>query len=115
MIDFAPVLPKGKQIPTGDGSYIIVGKDGRPDSFIGERATAFFRNRMILLGLRMEVNTGMRLTRKAPKCSVIVKREFGLKGNPAKLLEQFEVIMKFLGDPKAQNLPVITRAQEVAG
>ena len=40
---------------------------------------------MIRQGLTFEVN-GMRLTRKAPSCVSIVRREFGLKGRTAKVL-----------------------------
>jgi len=36
---------------------------------------------------------GMRLTAKAPSCFSIAKREFGLKGNKAKVLEQMERIL----------------------
>jgi len=48
-------------------------------------------------GLCMEIRSpGMRLTAKAPKCSTILRREFGLKGKPVKLLAQFETILQMV-------------------
>jgi len=49
---------------------------------------------MIASGLRFEINCpGMRLTSKAPKCSTILRKEFGLKGKPESLLSQFEALL----------------------
>lgn len=49
---------------------------------------------MIRSGLQMEIRRpGMRLTAKAPKCSTILRKEFGLSGKPVKLLAQFETIL----------------------
>lgn len=48
---------------------------------------------MIRRGLAFEIDTGMRLTNKAPKCSTILRKEFGLSGRPPKLLEQFETLL----------------------
>lgn len=49
-------------------------------------------------GLCLEIRCpGMRLTAKAPKCSTILRREFGLKGKPVKLLAQFETILQMVG------------------
>ena len=51
------------------------------------------RMRMLLTGLETEVKfPGMRMTRKADKCSTIIRREFGLVGRPPKLLEQFREV-----------------------
>jgi hypothetical protein len=48
-------------------------------------------------GLTFEIrNPGMRLTAKAPKCTTILRKEFGLKGNPVKLLAQFETILQMI-------------------
>ena len=55
--------------------------------------TGCIRLRMIRSGLRFEIATGMRLTAKTPKCSTILRREFGLKGKPVKLLAQFEELL----------------------
>ena len=52
-----------------------------------------FRLKMLLMGLKSEIR-GMRLTSKAPTCYSIIKREFGLKGNKQKVLDQFEQILK---------------------
>ena len=49
-------------------------------------------------GLAMEIRMpGMRLTAKAPKCSTILRKQFGLKGRPVKLLAQFETILQMVG------------------
>jgi len=60
-------------------------------------ATGPVRLRMIQRGLRFEIKTGMRLTAKAPKCSTIIRREFGLKGKPASLLTQFSELLTTAG------------------
>jgi hypothetical protein len=57
-------------------------------------ATGGIRLNMILSGLKLEIRIpGMRLTRKAPKCSTILRKEFGLSGKPDKLLAQFEALL----------------------
>jgi hypothetical protein len=56
--------------------------------------TGPIRLRMIYSGLKFEIKCpGMRLTAKAPKCSSILRREFGLSGKPEKLLAQFEALL----------------------
>ena len=56
------------------------------------------RLNMIRIGIRFEVRCpGMRMTAKAPKCSTILRREFGLKGTPIKLLAQFEELLVLVG------------------
>lgn len=52
---------------------------------------------MILSGLKLEIKIpGMRMTRKAPKCSTILRQEFGLSGKPQKLYDQFlALLVKF--------------------
>lgn len=48
----------------------------------------------ILSGLKLEIKLpGMRLTGKAPKCSTILRREFGLSGKPEKLYAQFLALL----------------------
>jgi hypothetical protein len=48
----------------------------------------------IYRGLQLEIKIpGMRLTAKAPKCSTILRKEFGLSGKPEKLLAQFEALL----------------------
>lgn len=47
----------------------------------------------ILSGLKFEIETGMRLTAKAPKCSTILRKEFGLSGNPEKLFYAFKALL----------------------
>lgn len=56
--------------------------------------TGVIRLLMIRNGLAFEIKCpGMRLTAKAPKCSTILRREFGLSGTPAKLLAQFDALL----------------------
>jgi len=48
-------------------------------------------------GLCLEIRVpGARLTAKTHKCSTILRREFGLKGKPVKLLAQFETILQMV-------------------
>ena len=73
-------------------------------------------------GLCLEIRCpGMRLTGKAPKCSTILRREFGLKGKPVKLLAQFETILQMVnvieqGDCNtvfdADGLRILTREEK---
>lgn len=52
--------------------------------------TGHIRLFTILSGLKLEIKIpGMRLTRKAPKCSTILRQEFGLSGKPQKLYDTF--------------------------
>jgi|TARA_R100000152_G_C6747357_1_gene170922 aspartyl/asparaginyl beta-hydroxylase (cupin superfamily) len=44
-----------------------------------------FRAQTILRGLYMEAKHNMRLTAKAQSCYSLAKKEFGLKGNKAKV------------------------------
>jgi hypothetical protein len=56
--------------------------------------TGHIRLGMIRSGLKLEIKCpGMRLTAKAPKCSTILRKEFGLSGKPDKLLAQFEALL----------------------
>jgi hypothetical protein len=52
-----------------------------------------YRSRMILNGLYMEVKHNMRLTAKAPTCYSLAKKEFGLKGNKAKVYNQLAQLL----------------------
>lgn len=69
--------------------------------FVGPKAVNLYRMQTILQGLKME-QRGMRLTR-GPKCSTIVRREYGLKGKHPALIEQFE---QLLAEAKAQ-VPIV--------
>lgn len=51
---------------------------------------------MIHQGLRME-EKGMRMTRKAPTCLSICKKEYGLKGSRESIRRQFEAMMRKMG------------------
>jgi hypothetical protein len=50
-----------------------------------------FRRLTLLRGLKLEVE-GFQVKRP-PSCYSVVKKEFGLKGNKAKVLEQFTKIV----------------------
>jgi hypothetical protein len=103
-------FPKNRAIQLAGYGHIEIDTEGRISAFVGEKATAYFRLRMILHGLEMEVkNPGFRLTSKTPKCTTIVKTEFGLTGNPVKLLEQFREIMKFI-TPASQGIEIKKQA-----
>lgn len=38
---------------------------------------------VILRSFKFEIETGMRMSRKVPKCTSILRKEFGITGNPA--------------------------------
>ena len=52
-----------------------------------------YRAKMILNGLYMEVKHNMRLTAKAPTCYSLAKKEYGLKGNKAKVYNQLAQLL----------------------
>ena len=52
-----------------------------------------YRAQMILNGLYMEAKHNMRLTAKAPTCYSLAKKEFGLKGNKAKVYNQLAQLL----------------------
>ena len=59
-----------------------------------------FRLCVIRSGLRLEIKSpGMRISNRSPKMSTIVRREFGFKGTPVKLLAQLEAWMDARGYP----------------
>ena len=72
---------------------IHVGAEG-PRAFVGKEAVNFFRMATLLRGMKSELKTGMRMTSKAPSCFTIVRREYGLKGNKQKLIDQFEKLVQ---------------------
>jgi len=52
-----------------------------------------YRAQMILNGLYMEAKHNMRLTAKAPTCYSLAKKEYGLKGNKAKVYNQLAQLL----------------------
>ena len=56
--------------------------------YAGKDQTNLFRMKMLLVGLRTEATTGMKLTR-GRSCYSIIKKEYGLKGNKANVYNQF--------------------------
>lgn len=74
----------------------LVVERGRADTKVSEHGSIsmgpdgvkLYRLLTIKSGMELEFK-GIRLTRKAPSCFTIVRREFGLKGNKRKLYEQF--------------------------
>jgi len=55
---------------------------------VGGEDVGRFREVMILTYHLTEMRTGMKMTRHAPKCSTLIRREYGFKGNNIKLAEQ---------------------------
>ena len=47
------------------------------------------REMMLRQGLEMEIKFGMRMTAKAPKCTTIIRQEYGMTGTPLALYMQF--------------------------
>lgn len=56
-------------------------------TYVGEDAVKVFRMITLANGLKMEIK-GLRMTR-GTTCYAVIKREFGLKGNKQKVLDQF--------------------------
>ena len=65
-------------------------------SLVGEDVLRF-REICLLEGVLFEIRSGMRLTRSAPKCSTIIRKEYGFKGWPLKLAQQLFEDMKKRG------------------
>lgn len=61
--------------------------------FSGARGVRLYRMITLHSGLGLEIK-GMRLSRKAPTCYSIIKREYGLKGNRQRVLDQFEILVE---------------------
>jgi hypothetical protein len=59
----------------------------------GTDQTGLYRMNALRIGLQAEMN-GMRLTSKAPTCYSMIKAEYGLKGNKAKVLHQFMPLLE---------------------
>lgn len=55
------------------------------------------RAHTIRIGLESEIRGGLRLTRKAPSCYSIVKRELGFKGNRVRVYAQYILWMEQQG------------------
>lgn len=54
----------------------------------GIHQTNLFRMKTLLIGLRTEATTGMKLTR-GRSCYSIIKQQYGLKGNKVSVFNQF--------------------------
>jgi len=53
--------------------------------FSGDDGVGLYRMLLLVQGMKLEM-MGMRLTRKAPSCFTIAKKQYGLKGNKAQIL-----------------------------
>lgn len=70
--------------------------------------TGGLRLKTIRMGLKFEIKCpGSRLTGKAPKCTIILRREFGLSGNPPKLLVLFDDLLIKRGIATREQLPPV--------
>jgi hypothetical protein len=56
--------------------------------YAGKDQTNLFRMKTLLAGLRIEITTGMKLTRGRSAYSII-KSQYGLRGNKASIYNQF--------------------------
>lgn len=63
-------------------------------------ATMPIREKMIEMGLKGEILHGMRLTGKAPKCSTILRQEYGMQGTPVSLYIQWCKFKGYTPDTK---------------
>lgn len=98
--DIAQMTPEQRLANAGQPHAMA--KVSEHGTISAEGASAVDRMRMIMIlqGLKME-SRGMRMTRKAPTCLSIVKKEFGIKARTAKdampkfkaLLVEFGVIL----------------------
>lgn len=66
---------------------VIENSNGELKSVSGPEAMAAFRLRTILVGLKFEAQTGMRMTR-GMSCRTLAKQETGLKTNNVEKLTQ---------------------------
>ena len=61
--------------------------------FATKNSVNVYRMLTLQQGLAMEMK-GMRLTRKAPTCYSIIKKEYGLKGNRQRVFDQFSELVR---------------------
>lgn len=67
----------------------------------GKDQANLFRMKTLLIGLRTEATTGMKLTR-GRSCYSIIKQQYGLKGNKTSVYNQF---VQIYNDEVARVLP----------
>lgn len=82
---------KGR-VPAQPKIWILMTNTRNENFWIPENdfPTRTIREFMIAQGLQMEIKLpGFQMTNKAPKCSTILRQEYGMTGKPADLLEQF--------------------------
>jgi hypothetical protein len=58
----------------------------------GSEAIEVYRIATIISGMRLEM-LGMKLSRKAPSCFTIARKQYGLKGNKASLFAQMQQVL----------------------
>lgn len=58
-------------------------------SIQGIKKTTAFRKITLLDALKLEIETGLRMTNKMPSAYSIIKKEFGFKGNKKFVYQQF--------------------------
>lgn len=67
----------------GNGGFMVT----------GPQDVNLYRLLTLKKGLELEIRTGMQLTR-GPSASARIKKEFGLRGNKQRVLDQFLVIVE---------------------
>jgi hypothetical protein len=71
---------------------------------LGGFNTLPIRELMIEQGLKSEILFNMRMTAKAPKCSTILRQEYGMTGTPVSLYMQWCRFRKFTPNTKVAEM-----------
>lgn len=74
-------------------SEILVNERGDAEACSGPDAVEVYRLALLLQGLKVEA-TGMRMSAKVPKATTICRRQYGLKGNREKMIQQVEKLLE---------------------
>jgi hypothetical protein len=62
-------------------------------SYEGRESVEVFRLRALLSGLRLQ-KKGLRMSSRLPQATTICRRQYGLKGNIDKMIEQVEALVQ---------------------
>ena len=80
------------RVPKTPALFFLMTNDAGKSFWVPEKdyGTRHIREFMIAQGLQLEIRMpGFQMTAKAPKCSTILRQEYGMKGTPAKLLKEW--------------------------
>jgi len=87
---------------------ITLRENGTLQAVDGPDHMGLLRMVTVAKGLHLEITTGMRLTSRAPKCSTIARRDYGLRGKPEKLYQGMLALIQ------AKRLELGATPEEVA-